>query len=76
MPEENIIGLLITREFTDNYIKKFTIQDLKKIIDNIITKHNCLVIKNQGFFKYLKYRIESFTHDIKYYNNFKISTYD
>jgi len=22
MPEENIIGLLITREFTDNYIKK------------------------------------------------------
>lgn len=56
--EEDIIELLITREFTGNYTKKFTIQDLKKIVDNIVAKHNRLVIKNQGVFEYLKYRIE------------------
>lgn len=77
LTEEDIIEIILRHELTGEYKQRFTKEDLELNIQYIINKHNQEVIKQRGFFGYMKYIAELLlTRNKDYYSKLEVSAYE
>ena len=76
LTEEDIIEIILKNECVGKYAQRFTKNDLKGIINNIVSNHTKEVIRKRGFFGYLKYLAEVSTHGEKYYGKLEVNAFE
>lgn len=76
-PDKDIIKIILTYETEGDYPEEgYTKDDLKNIINMIVSKNNEAMVKDRGFCGALKHLLKLSTHDANYYSNLGVNAYE